>query len=79
METVELGNLTYLLEDDNEYTIIRCDEDAVSVEIPLEVNGIPVTKIGDTAFEDCKKLTSVIFPDDVELQIRTTDAFEIGD
>jgi hypothetical protein len=79
METVELGYLTYLLENEKEYTIIRCDENALSVEIPLEVNGIPVTKIGEAAFEDCQKLTSITFPDDIELQIRDADSFEIGD
>ena len=79
METVTQGSLTYKLEEDNEYSIVSCDADAESVEIPLSVNGIPVTRIADHAFECCEKLFSVIFPDDIELQIRDADSFEIGD
>ncbi len=80
MDTVkELGFLTFELKhSDTEYHLTSCDTDADSVTIPLEIDGIPVTKIGDRAFQDCTKLTSVTFPDDVELQLRD-ESLEIGD
>ncbi len=76
--TKEIGFLTFELKNDStEYYLMFCDKNADSVTIPLEIDGIPVTKIYDRAFEDCTRLTSITFPDDVELQLRPED-LEIG-
>lgn len=40
--------------------IIDCDETQEMVVIPEEIDDIPVTAIGDEAFKDCTKLTSII-------------------
>ncbi|MDE6775990.1 MAG: leucine-rich repeat protein, partial [Ruminococcus sp.] len=61
-ETYE--NLTYRKYRDF-VTIVGCDESAESVEIPAEIDGVPVTTIGEGAFKDCTGLISVTIPDSV--------------
>ncbi|MCM1505815.1 MAG: leucine-rich repeat protein [Ruminococcus flavefaciens] len=58
------GDLTYKIEDD-EVTITDCDASATEVIIPSEIDGLPVTNIGDYAFSCCNNLTSVIIPNGV--------------
>lgn len=45
--------------------ITGCDADAEAVEIPAEMDGVPVTEIGEDAFYPCRKLTSVTIPEGV--------------
>ncbi len=45
--------------------ITGCSEDAFEVEIPSEINGVPVVRIGDNAFNSCYDLISVTIPDSV--------------
>lgn len=45
--------------------ITDCDESATSVVIPAEIDGVPVTIIGDSAFKNCKSLTEIVIPDSV--------------
>ncbi|MGN0621571.1 MAG: leucine-rich repeat domain-containing protein, partial [Porcipelethomonas sp.] len=45
--------------------ISDCSSSAVSVEIPSEIDGLPVTSIGDMAFFDCKNLKSITIADSV--------------
>ena len=40
------------------------DEDVI---IPPEINGIPVTRIGEKAFYQCEKIISVVIPDSVTI------------
>ncbi len=56
------GVLTYHNWGDH-IVIIKCDAQAESVEIPTELDGLPVTAIGNRAFSSCTALTSVILPD----------------
>ncbi len=56
---------TYVLEND-EVTITCCDTAAVSVIVPSEIEGYPVTKIGDSTFSECESLTSVILLDSIK-------------
>ena len=45
--------------------ISDCDEAADEVVIPSEIDGVPVTSIGDEAFQECTRLTSITIPDSV--------------
>ncbi len=57
-------SLTYQKYDD--YVVISgCDESAESVDIPAEIEGLPVTEIGFGAFRNCSSLTNVTIPDSV--------------
>lgn len=57
--------LTYTLLEDGTYSVSGCDESAVSVVIPEEYNGVPVTNIAMYAFSSCTSLTSVSIPDSI--------------
>ena len=62
------GNLSFLIDNLGEdgATIIRCSVSAEGVvNIPDSIEGIPVTKIADNAFESCTKITRVIVPETV--------------
>ena len=66
MDTVRYEALTLTLCEDDDtpsYTVTACDKAVKEVEIPLMVNGLPVTEIGDYAFQDCKELCTVTFPE----------------
>ena len=47
------------------YIITGCDKSAVSVEIPSDIDGIPVTEIAENAFQDCGLLESVTIPESI--------------
>ena len=58
------GVLQYEVEDDH-IVIVGCDLSATDVEIPSSINGLPVTVIGDYAFNGIG-ITSVTIPDSVK-------------
>ena len=47
-EDLTYDNLTYRIEGDETktVTITGCDKNAISIDIPAEIDGLPVTKIG---------------------------------
>lgn len=50
------GDWVYALREDGTAEIVRCDkpmEECSLVEIPSQLDGIPVTAIGDYAFREC--------------------------
>ncbi|MDB4721134.1 leucine-rich repeat protein, partial [Verrucomicrobiales bacterium] len=50
----------------NGATITDCDEDAVgAIEIPSSIAGVPVKKIANNAFSDCRLITSVKIPETI--------------
>lgn len=58
--------LAYTLKDDNTYEVSgigTCSD--TDVIIPLKIQGLPVTSIGNSAFNNCKSLTSIAIPDGV--------------
>ena len=55
----------YLYFDATNGEITDCDETVTKAEIPSEIYGISVTKIGFFAFSDCTQLTDVIIPDSI--------------
>ena len=48
-----------------EVEIIAYEGSETNVEIPSEINGKPVTSIGDKAFYACEKIVNVVIPDSV--------------
>ncbi len=65
---VEGGNLYF---DPVQRTITDCDPSVTCVNIPTQINGVAVTRIGASAFEGCTCLTSVTIPD----RITTIDRY----
>lgn len=45
--------------------ITGCDESATEVVIPSEIEGLPVTSIGERAFFECYNLTAITIPDSI--------------
>lgn len=50
---------------DNEAVIIGYIEEPEYIEIPAEIEGYPVTTIGDSAFYYCTSMTGILIPDSV--------------
>ena len=62
----QYGELYYKVNDDGAgVTITDCDENAVDIVIPDEINDLPVTALGDYSLHHCDSLTSVKMPDSV--------------
>ena len=59
-----LGPLTYEIAD-GQVRITDCHWMAAGVVIPDEIEGLPVTSIGNSAFDNCSYLGSVIIPNRV--------------
>ncbi len=51
--------------DNTAVTITDCSREAKAVEIPSEIENLPVTSIGNRAFENCYDLYKVTIPDSV--------------
>ena len=58
-------SFTFTLENDEYIVSDFGDADDTAITIPSTHMGKPVTGIGDSAFEGCGKLTSVVIPDSV--------------
>ena len=64
MYTKTIRNLTYEIRDD--YAVVTaCDTNATSVVVLTEVEGKPVTEIGDCTFYGCESLESIAIPNSV--------------
>ncbi|MBN2532990.1 MAG: leucine-rich repeat domain-containing protein [Spirochaetales bacterium] len=67
-EYVTIGPLTYTkINDGTEFKLYYCDRNySGEINIASEVDGIPVTTIGDAAFSECTGLTgNLIIPDSI--------------
>ncbi|MCR4644825.1 MAG: leucine-rich repeat protein [Oscillospiraceae bacterium] len=62
-ESVTIGDLTFTKYEDHA-EVTYCSDDAAEVVIPAKVDGLPVTRIGECAFQ-CASLASVTIPDSV--------------
>ncbi len=58
------GDLAYEVHD-GYIEITDCKENVTSVNIPAEINGLPVTEISNNAFNGCSALTNVTIPNSV--------------
>lgn len=59
------GDLTYVLHNGNA-EITGCAASVTALEIPAEIDGSPVTAVGDSAFLKQQKLQTVSLPDSVQ-------------
>ena len=59
------GDYEYYVRDDGTVEITDYNGSAEKVDIPAEINGKSVTRIGDEAFGFCRNLTSITIPDSV--------------
>lgn len=63
-EGIKYGDyLYYVRNSPTDITITGCDISATEIAIPREIEGVPVTRIGDNAFENCTNLTNISIPD----------------
>ena len=59
---VEGGYLTF---DKKTGTVTNCDQSVTKANIPHTIKGVTVTSIGNSAFDNCRSLTSMTIPDSV--------------
>ena len=66
-EAASVDDLTFTLnEDGKSYSVTDCDTSASGeLVIPNTYDGLPVTNVGDSAFQLCESLTSITVPDGV--------------
>lgn len=64
-ESVTSPTLYYCIEDDHAIIVDFESPFALSLEIPAEIDGYPVTKIGPAAFSFCTELLEVTIPNTV--------------
>ena len=66
LKGADLADLTYAINYE-EVSITDCKTTAVgNLEIPSEIEGLPVTSIGNAAFRSCAKLTAISIPEGVK-------------
>ena len=65
-EAKVFGSFTYKIEN-NEVTITKCEQNVRdTVEIPAEIENLPVTAIWRRAFANCNLIQSIIIPNTVK-------------
>lgn len=61
-----VDGVAYRLSDDGEYyTVVGYSEDFPKLTIVGEIDGIPVTSIAESAFQNCASLTEIVIPGSV--------------
>lgn len=65
-ETVTEGDFTFNVYEDFAYLIDYSNTEAEEVEIPAEINGVPVIGLTDAPFGYCRKLKTIVFPDSLQ-------------
>ncbi len=62
---VEYGGIIYELYEDHA-VLKKCYSEDANVELPNNINGVPLTAIGEAAFADCNHLQKVDIPEGVK-------------
>ena len=62
---VEYGGMVYLVTD-GKATLKKCYSSDEVVELPDNINGVPLTAIGEAAFANCEHLIAIDVPEGVE-------------
>ena len=65
-QTVTEGDFTFYVYEDFAYLTDFTDREAEEVEIPAEINGVPVIGLTDAPFGFCRKLKTITFPDSLQ-------------
>ncbi len=65
-KTVTEGDFTFNVYEDFAYLIDYSNTEAEEVEIPAEINGVPVIGLTDAPFSYCRKLKTITFPDSLQ-------------
>lgn len=65
-ETVTEGDFTFNVYEDFAILTEFADREAEEVEIPAEINGVPVIGLTDAPFGYCRKLKTIVFPDSLQ-------------
>ena len=48
---LKIGKLVFRINDDITATVVECEKDAVAIEVPELVDGVPVDSVNDVFFE----------------------------
>lgn len=64
-DTRKVGFLTYTLKQDGTWAVTWCEQEAVTVSIPLQLEGRPVTAIEGSAFGECWNLEEITIPEGI--------------
>lgn len=52
-------------EEGNAYSVVGYNDEPTELVVPAQFNGLPVTAIGDNAFNKCESLQSIVLPSTV--------------
>lgn len=61
----DLDFLVYTKDENNTITITECSKVVTDINLPKKIDGLPVTTIGKSAFEECVNLKNITIPDSV--------------
>ena len=64
-EYVTVDGIFYERLGDTSYYVTGCEKEITLLNIPAEINGLPVTAIEDCAFQNNKNIEEVVLPDTI--------------
>lgn len=64
-ETFNYENLDYQITEEGNIVITNCYQNATTCDVPAEIDGMPVTEIGASAFSECYFLEAATLPESI--------------